>query len=160
MAAYTQLGKWFDWMREQGVYDNTRIIVVADHGRNMHHLPSMHLDSTEKDGKLDVEYYYPLLMVKDFGATELTTNSEFMTNADTPLLALSGLVANPVNPATGNAITDNEKRAHDQHVLASDNWVIQENNGNTFRMDDSYWLSVHDDVRDVNNWSILGDSIE
>ena len=32
MASFLQLGKWFNYMREQGVYDNTRIIIVADHG--------------------------------------------------------------------------------------------------------------------------------
>lgn len=160
MAAYTQIGKWLDWMREQGVYDNTRIIIVADHGRTLRHLPSMFLDDGKTDGKLDTEYYYPLLMVKDFGATELTTSSEFMTNADTPLIAMNGLIANPTNPATGNAITSDEKRAHDQHVLASDNWIIQENRGNTYKMSDSYWLSVHDDVRDMRNWKILGETLE
>ena len=32
MAAFIQLGKWFDYMRENNVYDNTRIIIAADHG--------------------------------------------------------------------------------------------------------------------------------
>lgn len=160
VAAYTQIAKWLNWMREQGVYDNTRIIVVADHGRNLQHLSNMNLDGVDEDRKLNVEYYYPLLMYKDFGATELTTSEEFMTNADTPLLALSGLIENPVNPATGNAITNTDKTAHDQYVLASDNWVIKENNGTTFKMDNSYWLSVHDDVRDINNWTVIGDTLE
>ena len=160
MAAYTQIANWLNWMREQGVYDNTRIIIVADHGRSLRHLPSMFLDDGKTDGKLDTEFYYPLLMYKDFGATELTTSSEFMTNADTPLLALGGLIENPVNPATGNTITNSEKLAHDQHVLASDNWILQENNGNTFKMSDSYWLAVHDDMRDMSNWTILDDTIE
>ena len=31
-AAFEMLGKWFDQLREQGVYDNTRIIIVSDHG--------------------------------------------------------------------------------------------------------------------------------
>ena len=30
MAAMIQLGNWFDYLRENGVYDNTRIIVVSD----------------------------------------------------------------------------------------------------------------------------------
>ena len=32
MAAFLQLGRWFDSLRGQGVWDNTRIIVVSDHG--------------------------------------------------------------------------------------------------------------------------------
>ena len=35
MAAMLQLANWFDYMRENGVYDNTRIILVADHGRGL-----------------------------------------------------------------------------------------------------------------------------
>ena len=35
-AALLRLGEWFDWMREQGVYDNTRIIIVSDHGRDLY----------------------------------------------------------------------------------------------------------------------------
>lgn len=32
MAAMLRLGEWFDYLREEGVYDNTRIILVSDHG--------------------------------------------------------------------------------------------------------------------------------
>ena len=32
MATFIKLGEWFDYLREEGVYDNTRIILVADHG--------------------------------------------------------------------------------------------------------------------------------
>ena len=32
MAAMIQLGNWLDHLREIGVYDNTRIIIVSDHG--------------------------------------------------------------------------------------------------------------------------------
>ena len=35
MAAMLQLAAWFDSLRENGVYDNTRIIIAADHGRNL-----------------------------------------------------------------------------------------------------------------------------
>ena len=30
MAAFLKLGEWFDYLRENGVYDNTRIIIVSD----------------------------------------------------------------------------------------------------------------------------------
>ena len=61
MAAMLQLGKWFDYMRENGVYDNTRIILVSDHGKDLNQDNSFKLaDGTDK------ALYYPLLMVKDF----------------------------------------------------------------------------------------------
>lgn len=36
MASMIQLGKWLDYLKEKGVYDNTRIIIVSDHGRDLH----------------------------------------------------------------------------------------------------------------------------
>ncbi len=143
MAAFMKIGKWLDYLRANGVYDNTRIIIVSDHGTPLMHNPDLH------------EFYYPLLMVKDFGATEFTTNSEFMTNADVPTLATEGLIANPVNPFTGNAITNDEKTAHDQHVFVSNDWDVSENGGTTYLPGE--WLSVRDDVRDPSNWESVDD---
>ena len=37
MAAYIEHGNWFDYLRENGVYDNTRIILVSDHGYGAGH---------------------------------------------------------------------------------------------------------------------------
>ena len=55
-------------------------------------------------GSDDAMSYKSLLLVKDFDSQELTTDNTFMTNADTPSIALSGLIDNPVNPFTGHAI--------------------------------------------------------
>ena len=73
MAALIQLGKWFDFMRQNGVYDNTRIILVADHGRGLAQFDYMLMS----DPKIDVEWCNPLLMVKDFGSQEFTTSDEY-----------------------------------------------------------------------------------
>jgi arylsulfatase A-like enzyme len=35
MATMLRVGEWMDYLKEQGVYDNTRIIIVADHGRKL-----------------------------------------------------------------------------------------------------------------------------
>ena len=32
MASYRALGDWFDYLRANNLYDNTRIIIVSDHG--------------------------------------------------------------------------------------------------------------------------------
>lgn len=150
MAAMLQLGNWFDYMRENDVYDNTRIILVADHGR------SILFDGDEaRLGERDIISFYPLLLVKDFDSREFTTSEEFMTNGDVPTLALEGIIENPVNPFTGKEIDSSEKSAHDQYVISSKDWSIEENNGNTFHP--SAWYSVHDDMRDVNNWKLISE---
>lgn len=148
MAAIIQMGKWFDYLREIGVYDNTRVILVADHGQDLHHLEELdHGGNALKD----VELYYPLLMVKDFDSQEFKESSEFMTNADVPTIAVSGLIENPKNPFTGKIINNDEKYAHEQLIIMSQNWDVAENDGNTFLP--AYWASVKDDIWNKDNWS-------
>lgn len=153
MAALLRLGEWFDWMREQGVYDNTRIIVVSDHGAQFGQFPQLVFD----DGELDVEGVSALLMVKDFGATgALSTSREFMTNADAPLLALSGIMDNPVNPFTGNAMTSDAKWARPQQTNTSLFWDTSAYQlGTTFDTYDAHVYSVHDDIFEESNWQRL-----
>ncbi len=151
MGTMLLLGKWFDYLREQGVYDNTRIILVADHGQFLMHEDELIID--ESDIMKDVEFYYPLLMMKDFAdaGDGVDTSTEFMTNADVPTMALAGLVENPVNPYTGKPLTNAEKTAHDQLILVSRQWVVTDHTGNTFNPD--RWASVKDNIWDKSNWT-------
>ena len=152
MAAMLQLGKWFDYLRENGVYDNTRIILVADHGHLEWQMDEAIFD-LGGDELFDSELFRALLMVKDFNATGFTTSDEFMTNADTPTLAFAGLIDDPVNPFTGKVINNSEKTAHDQYILWSDSWIIDENNGNVFLPGD--WYAVHGDTWNADNWRLV-----
>ena len=155
MATMIELGKWFDYMRENGVYDNTRIILVADHGYGMHSLPDMEFSDSENDLDCDLEFFYPLLMVKDFGATDFTISEEFMTNGDVPSLAAQGIINDPVNPFTGKALDNSEKYLHDQYVVCRSEFIdVEKNNDNTFVPSD--WLKVHDDMRKKENWKVTG----
>lgn len=147
-AALIRLGKWFDWMREQGVYDNTRIIVVSDHGRNLEARPDWIFDDY-----LDVMRVNPLLMVKDFNATGFTTSDEFMTNADVPTLAMTGVIDSPVNPFTGNPVDSSAKTEQDQLVTLSMNYHVGSNNGVQFDTSDAPWYSVHDNIFDQDDWT-------
>ncbi len=154
MAAILSVGRWLDYLKEEGVYDNTRIIITADHGRALHLNDKYHLDDGS-DEFMDIEAYYPVLLIKDFNQREFTISEEFMTNADVPTYALEGLVENPVNPFTGNPINNDAKFAGPQYVLGSDKWVVEENNGTEFLP--GLWLSVEKDMRDKNNWTIIKD---
>ena len=149
MATFLQLGKWFDFMRENGVYDNTRIILVADHGdHSLHQFNYMFM----KKLKFDVQGVNPLLMVKDFNATGFATSDEFMTNADVPSIAVRGVIEKPKNPFTGKEISDKEKTAHPQVITTSHNNNINKNNGNIFDTSDGKLLGVHDDIFNPDNW--------
>ena len=149
MASYLALGRWFDYLREMGVYDNTRIIIVADHGRDIGQFDDM----VYFDGSLDTMWINPVLMVKDFGASGFTTDTTFMTNADVPTIATAGVIANPVNPFTGNPI-NSEPKNDEQQIIISEEFEPSINNGNQYMPGE--WYTVHDDIFDENNWQYLG----
>lgn len=155
MVAFIQLGKWFDYLRENDVYDNTRIILVADHGGATKQLESL-LITNDTGNTEDLARYFPLLMIKDFNSKGFLTYDGFMTNADVPVLAMNGLIDNPVNPFTGKVINSDEKTAHKQYLIRSDEWNVNTNNGYTFLP--SKWIGVKDDIRDKNNWEYYSET--
>ena len=151
MAAMLRLGSWFDHLRENGVYDNTRIIIVSDHGKPLGQFDDMKFGEKSQE---DAMFYNALLMVKDFGSDGFVTDERFMTIGDVPSLAMEGLIGDPVNPFTGKPINTDAKM-QEQRVLYSWHWDVNENNGNTFMPGE--WFSVKDDIFDMNNWKSLGE---
>ena len=147
MAAFLKLGEWFDYLRENGVYDNTRIIIVADHGRNLGQF------GITCNGK-DMEAFMPLLMVKDFNAKGFTTSEDFMTNADTPYLAAAGIIDSPANPFTGKPLYTNEK-SKPQNILLTNAWSPDDLKETSFPA--GSWFTVKGDPHKAENWKYIGD---
>lgn len=158
-----QLAKWMTYLKEQGVYNNTRIIFVGDHGKNIP-LPIFR----------DIEYgvslgsFNCLLMYKDFNATgKFKIDSTFMTNADTVILATQNLAVSKQNPFTHNNLKD--------FVQKDDVHIFPCLDTNTFREFDSYYMlnktqfiledkksnyahyTVHTNIFDKNNWQRIVD---
>ena len=162
MAAFLKLGDWFDYMRENGVYDNTRIILVADHGYDLYlfgfdlrkKYPGKLENMAEATEWWDTMSANPLLMVKDFDAKGFTTDTRFMTNADTPCLAFSGLIDDPRNPATGNPVTDDAKYLPEQHIIESE-WRTGKNKGYAFA--DPVTVTLRNqNIFESANWTVEG----
>lgn len=157
MAAWLQLGRWMDHLKEIGVYDNTRIIIVSDHGWPLEHYEDMlFLDGANAGAEYNPEdamAYNPVLFVKDFGATgDFKTDYTFMTNADTPYLAMNGLIDDPVSPFTSRPIFQPEaKNAEKLLIMYTDRWDLQKDAGNVFT--DTIWYSLNGpDIFDKKNW--------
>lgn len=163
ISAFMMLGQWFDTLREQGVYDNTRIIIVSDHGCYLG-LSGVNLKDTvpgaaassqyEVDQWADTTCYNPLLMVKDFGAKGFTTDTGFMTNAETPVFAFKGVINSPVNPFTGNPVSS-EGRNEDVHRIVESDWAISLNDGNFFT-NPLYITFRGTDIFNPEGWSVAG----
>ena len=151
VATYKALARWLDYLKEQGVYDNTRIILVSDHGYYLRQF-----DDLVHPAGFDIESLNPLLMVKDFDADgEWTVDNSFMSNADVPVYAMRDVIEDPVNPFTGNPVNDDIKKNGPLVVTDSDNWKISVNNENTFDLGKGSWWTVHDSIFDVKNWERL-----
>ncbi|MCR4767258.1 MAG: YidC/Oxa1 family membrane protein insertase, partial [Saccharofermentans sp.] len=148
MATYLKLGEWFDYLRENGVYDNTRIILVADHGEGLGQFGLTCRDQ-------DMEFYLPILLVKDFDAHGFNVCEDFMTNGDTAVIATDGLIDDPINPFTQNPINSDAK-AGTQTVFYSEYWSPSEHEGHTTFLPGS-WYSLDGDPYDAENWKYLGD---
>ena len=151
MAGLMAVAKWLDYLKANDCYDNTRIIIVSDHGFGLSNFSDLLITGAHQ---IDAEWFTPLLMVKDFGSRgELSQSEEFMTNADTPYLASQGVIENPVNPFTGKAITNDAKNG-EQKIIYSGEWGVDKNNGNTFKP--GQWYSVKENIWKKGNWKYLG----
>ncbi len=149
-AAFVQIGHWLDYLKEEGVYDNTKIILVADHGRFLYQM-----EGTELPDGSDLMAYNPLLLVKDFGSRgELQVDHRFMTNADVPTIATLDVIENPVNPFTQRPIQGEMDKTVPQKVTTSFEYNVAVNRGNTFLP--GHWYTVHDNIFVQDNWEDLG----
>ena len=147
MAAYLLLGKWFDYLKENNVYDNTRIIIASDHGHGISIDPH---SSILPDGSR-LERFTPLLLIKDFNDNgSLIVDNSFMTHADIPLLAIDGIIHDPVNPFTGlPLINDKENGVTITNSIRNN---VSKHKKNTFIIGKNEWLSVYDNIFVPENW--------
>ena len=155
--ALMALGKWFESLKENGVYDNTRIIIVSDHGigsmwGQTFSYPEFDVDTIQGFSK---DYLHSLLLYKDFGDKgSLQIDSRFMTTADVPILALGGIVENPVNPFTGNLVDSSQKK---DGVLVTTHvslWAPEHSKSEyIFTVPDDSWYHVKDNIFVDSNWT-------
>ena len=148
MAMYLQLGKWFEYLKENDCYDNTRIIIVSDHGRYVHHFDLI------TDQNVDMEFFMPVLMVKDFNASGFKYADDFMVNADTAFLATQYIIKDPVNPFTGNRLDDVSYKKDGVDVYFSYDCDLEETPWNRFSPGE--WFHIQDNPYRLENWTYIG----
>ena len=152
MAAFLRLGEWFEELKKNGVYDNTRIIIVSDHGRNLGQFDYMKLNDD-----VNVEICNSLMMVKDFGSDGFAEDDEFMTLADVPTLAVEGIINDPVNPFTGNRIDDQAKYGREHLIVLKESGIkldeVLDVSGNEYILKKRFY--VKDNIFDPSNWRVV-----
>lgn len=144
-AAIKRLSEYFDFLKKNEVYDNTRIILVSDHGL----LDATYVTKTSLP--FHVDHFNPLLLIKDFNVRdEMKTNMTFMTNADVPSLAMEDLIQNPINPFTGNVITTTDQKNKPQLIMID---RVYSRNDNEIDMNPQNTYYVRDNVFNEKNWT-------
>jgi len=152
-ASLKRLGIYFDYLREEGVYDNTRIIIVADHGNALY---SDGMSSFTNDREYNS--FVPLFLVKDFNATgPVRTDDTFMTNADAPLFALKDVVEEPINPFTGKNLFEEVEK--DKVNVYTGSWDPRSHTGFALKYYPEHSFSVHDDIFLESNWGVVDEEL-
>ena len=148
IAAYKRLGEWINFLKEEKVYDNTRIIFVSDHGSQINYVmkpyPSM---------PSNIDNFHPILLYKDFNSYgDLKIDMTFMTNADVPFLATYGQIEKPVNPFTGNIISTLNKEKP-LYIAASGSVHLENPLQTQLTLNPSKDYYVHGGMLEEKNWS-------
>lgn len=150
-ASLKRVGDWLTYLKDNGVYDNTRIVIVADHGAVSREDGFVWDDKFEsiKPGR-----YHPLLMMKDFNESgKLVTDTSFMTNADVPVMLTYGIVRDAKNPYTDRVLNSAEKM--NGALICTDDIFMPYHNksGYMFTADKQSWLRVRNNIFDSGNWT-------
>ncbi|HSW60578.1 MAG TPA: YidC/Oxa1 family membrane protein insertase, partial [bacterium] len=153
-AALRLVNKWIQWMKDNGVYDNTRIIIVSDHGRDVYNpfFKQQRIPNTRK--KAHPSYYNNLLLVKDFDSQgELRTENEFMTSADVPALAVKDIIPDAVNPYTGKKIEMPKNKF--PFYIYDVQWRVEKQDKFKYRYHEKYVVEKFEDIDSPSKWRRL-----
>ena len=146
---------FIDFLKKNEIYDNTKIIIVSDHGMSR---DTGTFDNKTQNFPFNKDNMTATLLVKDFSSRgKLKKDYTFMTNADTPALALKDIDGNALNPFTkspldvnsmGGGITKNDfiKMSN----APAESTRIRKNK--KFNIKDDEWYAVKDNIFDDKNW--------
>ena len=152
-ASLEAVAKWLDNLKANGVYDNTRIIIVSDHGVGTH-VKGIYETATI-DG-FQKSHLNPLFMVKDFNAKgEIKISNDFMTNADTPYIAVKDIVKNPINPFTNKELSDGSKEKSEGILVTSDDIFMPHHSKSNYKftLNPNKWYRVKNNIFEDKNWT-------
>ncbi|MDR0506256.1 MAG: YidC/Oxa1 family membrane protein insertase [Dysgonamonadaceae bacterium] len=146
IASLKRLADWFAFLKNEGIYDNTKIILVSDHGPESNFVTKIGLP-------FNVDQFNPLLMIKEFNASgDIETDMTFMSNADVPTIALKNVIDNAINPFTGNAITMESKKSP-LYIAISGSIHLEGRRTTQFTLNPKRDYYVHDNIFKPESWS-------
>ena len=141
---------YFRWMKQAGVYDNTKIVVVSDHGIVG---PVEDRSSRAVAGSTTASFFVktrPVLFVKERNARgELNISEDFMPNAEVPRIVCEE-IGGCVNPYLGNRTVEAHGRDRPFYVDFVP-WQFNLQQPNRFKILDEV-VVVDGDPYDARQW--------
>ena len=157
VASYLLIDKVIAALKENGAYDNTRIIIISDHGYAVD-LPAF----KDFDNGTDAASFNPLLLVKDFGATgEPVTDESFVTNAELVNLVRYDIgEVSDTNPYTGEKFLS-AKDFESFNVYRMDNWWTEDYQKDyKYPIKDKVAYNIKQNIFVEKNWNRIDTSKE
>ena len=146
VASFKELANFFKYLKQNKVYDNTKIIIVSDHSAGYFY-PSVF----DENDMGEFKGFNSMLYFKDLNAKgDIVSNNTFMTIADVPYLASKHL-DNPKNPFTGKIITNDYKNINGVDVLVTANGDPNANFEKNFNYLQHY--NIKDNIFIKTNWT-------
>ena len=135
--------EFINFLKKNNVYDNTKIILVSDHGSYIN------TTSFKYTNMKFASRYNALLMFKDFNSRgNIKLDNNFMTVSDTAYLSVKH-IPNIKNYFTKNIIT-NDIKSNGIYIVALNTPSISFQFNNSFNFDYVYY--VKNNIFDIANW--------
>ena len=154
-ATLLQIAKYLDYLRENSVYDNTRIIIVADHGQAL---------NLERFSDFSVPVlpsaFNPLFLVKDFDSNSpLKEDFSFMTNADTLFMAKKDMPVANANPFTNKEfVQQKENGVNIYAIMNGEHHADHLRKRTLFTLNSNAGFHVAKDIMKEENWISLSNN--
>lgn len=153
LASMLTIGKWFNKMQQENCWDNTKIIIVADHGIGSSKHGNDGFNTSSLNGYAK-DHLHPLLMMKDFNSKgSLKIDNSFMTTADVPAMALADIFKNPLNPFTSNPINMDGKKDGVYVTTADLSMPDASRSDKIFTVAEKSWYHIKNDIFVDSNWT-------
>lgn len=145
-CAVQRLAKFMDWLRANGIYDNTMVVLASDHGW-LSYNPLLRKVGDAKDQQR-YSMFQAFLMVKEFNASApLAESREFISNANVPGI-ICETIGGCFDRTTGKTIR--RQPLQEAVLLHETPWQGKSQNKDSFIIDALY--RVHGDVTKRESW--------
>ena len=152
IATFKAIGNWLDTLHQNDCYDNTRIVIVSDHGAG-----DLQLNSFDKELLGSKSVFNCLFMYKDFDSnSDVKIDNKLMTNADTLFYATKDLDISSNNPFTNQIL--NLRRENESIIeLATEgktsNNALKAKEKKQFNLNGPTYI-IKDNIFKSENWTI------